>query len=79
MNILANVESRRVFEVVSAFEECQITLHELEEVLRPLSSEALQVAVTFGSARDSSLPGAPRLQSARRIVRTLARASRCCS
>ena len=76
MQTLANAESRRVFELVTAFEERQITLGELQDGLRPVSSETLQVAATFGSARDAFDPGTPRLHSARLVVRTLAAVTR---
>jgi hypothetical protein len=61
-----------VFELVTAFEDHQITLSELQEALRPLSAETLQVVVTFGSARDACELGTPRLHSARLVIRDLA-------
>jgi hypothetical protein len=69
---VSNAESRRVFELVTAFEERQITLVELQEGLRPVSAETLQVVATFGSARDAFEPGTPRLHSARIVIRSLA-------
>ena len=76
MQTLSNAESRRVFDLVSAFEECQITVGELHDGLLPVSSETLQVVATFGSARDAFEPGTPRMHSARLIVRTLAALTR---
>ena len=61
MQSLSNSESRRVFELVTAFEEHQITLSELNDCLKPVSSETLQVVATFGSARDAFEPGTPRI------------------
>jgi hypothetical protein len=61
-----------VFELVTAFEDHQITLSELQEALRPLSAETLQVVATFGSARDACDFGTPRLHSARIVIRDLA-------
>ncbi|HYP06435.1 MAG TPA: hypothetical protein VER03_09355 [Bryobacteraceae bacterium] len=77
MQIVSNAESRRVYELVSAFEDQQITLRELQEALSPVSSETLQVVVTFGSARDAFEPGTPRLHSARCVIRNLAALTRC--
>ena len=76
MQSLSNSESRRVFELVTAFEEHQITLSELNDCLKPVSSETLQVVATFGSARDAFEPGTPRISSARQVVRTLAALTR---
>jgi hypothetical protein len=76
MPFVSNVESRRVFELVTAFEERQITLGELQDELKPVSSETLQVVATFGSFRDVFESGTPRLYSARAVVRTLAAMTR---
>ena len=76
MNSLSNAESRRVFELVTAFEERQITSGELHECLRPVSSETLQVVATFGSIGDAFEPGIPKAYSARVVVRTLAAVAR---
>lgn len=77
MQTLSNVESRRVSELVAAFEDRQITLNELQECLSPVSSETLQVVATFGAVRDAFEPRIMRLHSARPLIRSLASVARC--
>jgi hypothetical protein len=76
MSTIANAESRTVFVLVSAFEDRQITLDELMDGLGRVSSEALQVAATFGMSREPWQPFSARLGSARRVCQTLAAAMR---
>ena len=79
MLTIANAESRRVFTLVSAFEDRQITLDELMDGLGNVSSETLQVAATFGMIREPWQAFSARLGSARRICQTLATSVRCLS
>lgn len=73
---IANVESKRVCELISAFEDSQITLPEFKEGLTQLSPESLQVAGTFLSPRE--FPGA-RLNTALTACKKAAAGTRCYS
>ena len=73
---LANAESRRVTELVDAFEDHEITRHELCECLQRLSSEALFVVANFSNGTEDILPASDRLRSARLICRRIAAATR---
>ena len=72
MMTLANAETRRVTELVGAFEEHEITMHEFSECLEGLSSEALQVIASFTSGSEDLFPPSDRLRSARQLCRTFA-------
>jgi hypothetical protein len=79
MPMIANAESRRVFTLLSAFEDRQITLEEFMDGLGNVSSETLQVAATFGMLREPWHSFSARLGSARQICQTLASSVRCLS
>jgi len=73
---LANAESRRVTELVDAFEDHEITRHELCECLERLSSEVLFVVANFSTRTEDVLPVSDRVRSARQICRQIAAATR---
>jgi hypothetical protein len=79
MLTIANAESRTVFVLVSAFEDREITLEELMDGLGRVSSEALQVAATFGMLSEPWQAFNARLGSARRVCQMLAASTRCLS
>ena len=76
MITLANAESRRVTELVAAYEEHEITTHELCECLERLSSEVLFVIANYTVGSEDVLPASDRLRSARHICRQLAASTR---
>jgi len=76
MITLANAESRRVTELVAAFEDHEITAHELCECLEGLSSEVLFVIANYRVGSEDLLPASDRLRSARQICRQLAASTR---
>jgi hypothetical protein len=76
MITLANAESRRVTELVAAYEEHEITTHELCECLAGLSSEVLFVIASYTVGSEDVLPASDRLRLARRVCRQVATSSR---
>jgi hypothetical protein len=74
---IANAESVRACTVIAALADQQITLGEFEEAIRPLSSEALQVAAVFlcGCVDEDHIPD-PAMARASGICRRLAAKSR---
>ncbi len=77
MLTIANAESRRVFVLLSAFEDREITSEELLDGLSAVSSEVLQVAATFGMMREAWQGFSRRQDSAKRLCKTLAESTRC--
>jgi hypothetical protein len=76
MMTLANAESRRVTELLAAFEEHEITTHEFSDCLERVSSEALFVVANFSTGSEDMSPISDRLRFARQICRQLAAAYR---
>jgi hypothetical protein len=76
MMTVANAESRRITELLTAFDEHEITTHEFCDCLQHLSSEALFVVANFSTGSEDICPVSNRLRSARQICRQLAGASR---
>ena len=76
MTTLANAESRRVSELVAAYDEHEITKHELCEGLESLSSEVLLVIASYSAGSEEILPVSDRLRSALQVCRHLAASTR---
>jgi hypothetical protein len=76
MMTLANVESRRITELLAAFEEHEITTHEFSDCLERLSAEALFVVANFSTGSEDISPVSDRLRFARQICRQHATACR---
>jgi hypothetical protein len=77
MMTLANVETRRVAELVSAYEDHEITMHEFCECLERLSPEVLFVTGTFAIGSEEICPVSDRLRLARQVCREVAGVTRC--
>jgi hypothetical protein len=74
---IANAESRRAFELVTAFQARQITLNELSDAVQPISSEALHVIATFWGSDPTDYEWDPRLTKAQVTLKKLAADARC--
>ena len=73
MMTLANAESRRITELLAAFEEHEITTHEFSECLERLSSEALFVVANYSTGSEDMFPVSDRLRSQSRSAGSLPR------
>jgi hypothetical protein len=76
MLAISNGESRRVFALIEAYEDSEITTNEFSDEIRMLSSETVQVAASVLNLRTSCYcEGRPRLSKASLLCRQ--RAAKC--
>jgi hypothetical protein len=73
---IANAESRRALELLTAFQAHQITLTELSDAVQPISSEALHVIATFWGSDPTNDEWDPLLTKAQVRLKKLAAAGR---